>query len=69
MIDEQRTLQTPIAEKPMSTKNDVKNAYPDVFRGLGQMPGTVHLELDESATPTVMPPRRVPVALKDKLKN
>ncbi|XP_033107938.1 uncharacterized protein K02A2.6-like [Anneissia japonica] len=33
------------------------------------MPGTVHLETNETATPTAMPPRRVPVAIKQTLKN
>uniref|UniRef100_UPI00398E4F2B uncharacterized protein n=1 Tax=Pristiophorus japonicus TaxID=55135 RepID=UPI00398E4F2B len=49
-------------------ETDVNNVYPDVFQGLGHMPGTVHLELNESATPAVMPPRRVPIAIKQTLK-
>ena len=68
VINEPRNIQASLADKPMNSRTDVINAYPDVFQGLGHMPGTVHLELDKSATPTVMPPRRVPVALKDKLK-
>ena len=42
--------------------------YPDVFQGLGCMEGALHLEVDESALPSIMPPRRVPLALKKRLK-
>ncbi|XP_022099928.1 uncharacterized protein LOC110984244 [Acanthaster planci] len=68
VINEPRNIQASLTDKPMNSRTDVINAYPDVYQGLGHMPGTVHVELDKSATPTVMPPRRVPVALKDKLK-
>ena len=44
--------------------------YPDVFgEELGRMEGKVHLETDPNVAPTVMPPRLVPVALKERLKN
>ena len=42
--------------------------YPDVFQGLGCMEGALHLEVDESALPSIMPPRCVPLALKKRLK-
>jgi hypothetical protein len=31
--------------------------------------GKYHLELDENATPIVHPPRKVPVAIKERLRN
>ena len=37
-------------------------------RELGALPGTVHLEVEQGATPVVAPPRRVPTSLKKKLK-
>ena len=40
--------------------------YPDVFQGLGCMEGALHLEVDESALPSIMPPRRLPLTLKKK---
>ena len=44
--------------------------YADVFaEDLGCMKGKVHLETDPNVASTVMPPRRVPVAIKEKLKN
>ena len=58
------------AEKPKFTRDIVMSEYPDVFgEELGRMEGKVHLETDPNVAPTVMPPRRVPVALKEKLKN
>ena len=44
--------------------------YSDVFgEELGRMKGKVHLETYPNVAPTVMPPRRVPVALKERLIN
>ena len=43
-------------------------SYHDVFQGLGRMEGTLHLEVDKSVPPSIMPPRRVPLALKERLK-
>ena len=42
--------------------------YSDVFDGIGQLPGECEIYLRPNATPVVHPPRRVPVALRDKLK-
>ena len=52
-----------------SSKEEVTEQYKDVFEGMGKMNGKVHLELDRDQTPVVMPPRRVPLAVKDDLKN
>ena len=41
--------------------------FPDVFEGLGCMEGALHLEVDESGSPSIMPPRRVPLTLKEDL--
>ena len=43
--------------------------YKDVFGdGLGKLPGKAHLETDPTVPPVISPPRRVPIALKDRLK-
>ena len=67
---------TPLAEQKESV---VSNNYPgdlksimelnaDVFdESLGNMEGKVHLEISPNARQVIMPPRRVPVAIKDKL--
>lgn len=42
--------------------------YPGVFQGLGFMEGVLHLEVDESASPSIMPPHCVPLTLRKLLK-
>ena len=42
--------------------------YPDVFQGTGKLDGQYKLEVKEDVPPVVHPPSRVPVALKEKLK-
>ena len=44
-------------------------SYADVFSGEGKMEGTLHLEVDETVSPVILPPRRVPVAMKQPLKD
>ena len=49
--------------------DSIINELKDVFKEeLGQLPGEVHLEVDSGVTPNVAAARRIPVALKDKLK-
>ena len=55
--------------KSVQTADEIVASYPEVFqRELGVLPGTVHLEVEQGATPVVAPPRRVPTSLKNKLK-
>jgi len=42
--------------------------YPDVFEGLGAFEEECHLTLKENAKPIAHPPRKVPVATKEILK-
>ena len=42
--------------------------FKDVFEGLGELPGEYHIVTDESVTPVILPPRRVPVPLREKIK-
>ena len=45
----------------------IVSKYASVFDSdIGKLPGVVHLETDSTCPPKVLPPRRVPVALKDK---
>ena len=50
------------------TAEQLLKDYPDVFEGTGKLEGQYTLEVIDGATPVVHPPRRVPVALKGKLK-
>jgi hypothetical protein len=51
--------------------NDIKpeEEFAQVFDGkLGCLPGEVHLETDKSIEPTILPPRRLPHAIRPKVK-
>ena len=47
---------------------DLLEKYKDVFGGLGDLPGEYHIVTDDTVPPVVHPPRRVPVALRDQIK-
>jgi hypothetical protein len=47
---------------------DILKEYPDVLKGLGCLPGKHTIKVDPSVKPVIHPPRRVPIALKDKIK-
>jgi len=57
---------SPDLHKSLSITNVLKE-YEDVFEGTGLLEGQYHLELDENAKPVVHPPRKVPVAIKERL--
>ena len=50
------------------TEERILKEYSDVFEDIGCMEGLCHLEADETVRPVVHPPRKVPVALRDHLK-
>lgn len=50
------------------SKEWILKEYSDVFEGLGCMDGQYHMKVDEAVWPVVHPPRKVPVALRDRLK-
>lgn len=39
-----------------------------MFTGLGCVPGLHHIQLNPDVTPVIHPPRKVPIALKDRVK-
>ncbi|KAL9955782.1 hypothetical protein ACROYT_G037161 [Oculina patagonica] len=41
--------------------------YPELFKGLGCLPGTYHIQLAEGATPVAHAPRKVPVPQREKV--
>lgn len=42
--------------------------YADISQGIGEFPGECNLHIDPHTAPVVYPPRRVPLALRDRLK-
>lgn len=55
-----------LAISPQS--NTILEEYKDVFEGLGELPGEYKIVTDETVKPKVHPPRRVPVAVRPKIK-
>ena len=60
-------VSTALQSSPL-TREQVLTDFADIFKGLRKMEGTLHLEVNESVPSVIMPPRRVPVALKGKFK-
>ena len=56
-------------EDPVNLKKeDYILLYKDVFSGEGKLEGQLHLEIDKDVHPVQLPTRRVPIALKEPLK-
>ena len=54
----------------LSTTETIIEEYADVFTGLGCVTNTLHhIKLDPAHTPVVHPPRRVPAAMRQKVKD
>ena len=51
------------------TKTSVLKQHADVFKGIGKFAGEYDIQLDPTVPPVVNPPRRVPIALRDRLKS
>uniref|UniRef100_A0A8C6LCJ1 ribonuclease H n=1 Tax=Nothobranchius furzeri TaxID=105023 RepID=A0A8C6LCJ1_NOTFU len=54
---------------PHSSAETIVGQYPDVFEGFGALPYTYKIHLKDNARPVVHAPRRVPGALRCKLKH
>ena len=52
------------------TSSDIFRRYPDIFNGdvNGTLPGSVRLTLKPDAAPILRPPKRLPIELKDSVK-
>ena len=53
---------------PQTQAKEIVEEYADVFKGLGCLDGDYHIQIDGSVAPVVHPPRKVPFALKERLK-
>ena len=49
-------------------QHELLKGYDELFTGLGCLPGEHTIEIDRSYTPVIHPPRRVPLALKEQIK-
>jgi len=50
------------------TKDDILNKYGSLFSGLGLLKEDYNISLDEKVHPVIHPPRKVPLAIRYKLK-
>ena len=56
--------------RKIETADELVRRHADVFsKDLGTLPGTVHLQIDENAEPSITPSRRVPTSLRGKFKD
>ena len=55
------------SKTPLTTESILKE-YTDVSRGEGKLEGDLHLEIDQKVPPVQLPTRKVPIAIKEKLK-
>ena len=58
----------PVCQQPLSPEW-LMTAYPEVFEGVGTLPGILHLEIHKSVPPVQLPVRQIPLAVRDSLKN
>ena len=47
---------------------DIVKSYRHLFKGLGCLPGMHTIQVDKTISPVVHPPRKIPIAIKDKVK-
>ena len=58
-----------IPKCPTVANQNILNECSDLFQGLGCIPGEHTIKVDQSIPAVVHPPRKVPVSLKDKIKD
>ena len=65
-----KTIQSeePWQSKPPLTTETILKVHADIFRGGGKLEGDLHLEIDPHVPPVQLPTRKVPIAIKEKLK-
>ncbi len=57
------------ASNNVRSVDDLKKQYPGCFDTIGNFPGTFHITLEENASPTIHPPRKCPIHVKQDLQN
>ena len=49
--------------------SDIQNENSDLFHGVGRLPGKHIIHIDHNVTPVVHPPRRLPISMREKVKD
>ena len=65
---ERKSVHTPSPTKVLGI-DDLRRRYPSRFEGIGCFPGEVRLFIDPEVPPHIDPPRKTPIALRDKIKD
>lgn len=67
---EMKMVQRIYSLTPSALPEDIVNSnmYENLFKGLGCLPGMHTIGVDKTVTPVVHPPRKIPIAIKDKVK-
>ncbi|XP_062582084.1 uncharacterized protein LOC134243873 [Saccostrea cucullata] len=55
-----------IERKNRTVPHGIPQDYRDLFSGLGCLPGTYSIKVDENIQPVIYPPPKIPIALRDK---
>ena len=58
-----------VSEEKDAALQSIMAEYAEVFQGIGEFPGVCTFRVAPDATPVVCPPRRIPIALRSKLKD
>ena len=52
-----------VSERQINDIEDLKQAYPDRFEGIGNFKGEIHIELNDNTKPVIQPNRKYPIQL------
>ena len=67
-VQKQASLQDKAIGLSTLTKEYILKEFADVFDGDGRLEGDLHLEIDPTVPPVQLPTRKVPIAIKEKLR-
>ena len=67
-VQTQASLQDTAIASSTLTKEYILKKFADVFDGDGKLEGDLHLEIDPTVPPVQLPTRKVPIAIKEKLR-
>ena len=56
-----------VVSQTTSVKKVELDDYPELFKGVGCLPGGYHIEIKEGAIPVIHAPRKVPIPLREKV--
>ena len=66
--NDQSSIRKIVTVDVIKNKDDLLSKYTDRFNGIGTFVGRYHVIIDPTVSPVIHPPRRVPIALKDDIK-